>query len=120
MTKMFQQSEIRRVFLPIRKLALVVLGLWLTVTPSRAATWYVATNSPAGGPGTAWTNAFHTIQGAVNAAADDDTVLVTKGLYNTGGVVTPGYVLTNRVCITNAITVRSVNGPTGTFICTRY
>lgn len=114
MTKMFQQSEIRRVFLPILGIFLLVLN------GANAATLYVWADSPADGPGTAWTNAFHTIQGAVNAAADDDTVLVTKGLYNTGGVVTPGYVLTNRVCITNAITVRSVNGPTGTFICTRY
>jgi hypothetical protein len=53
----------------------------------RAATIYVATNSPANGPGTSWANAFHTIQGAVNVATDGDTVLVTNGTYNAGGAV---------------------------------
>ena len=52
----------------------------------------------------------------MNAAASGDTVLVTNGVYSAGATVTPGYVLTNRVCITNAITVQSVNGPTNTFI----
>ncbi len=97
----------------------VVIGL-TAVTGAvsvRAATYYyVATNSAANGPGTAWTNAFHTIQGAVNVAVGGDTVLVTNGVYNSGGAVTPGYSLTNRACITSAITLRSVNGPSNTFI----
>ena len=88
----------------------------LVAVSSYAATLYVATNSPADGPGTGWTNAFHTIQGAVNAAASGDTVLVTNGVYATGGAVTPGYALTNRVCITSAIKLQSVNGPASTCI----
>ena len=82
----------------------------------RAATVYVATNSIANGPGTAWANAFRTIQAAVDVAVSGDTVLVTNGVYVTGGAVTPDYELTNRVCITKGITVLSVNGPSKTFI----
>ena len=83
---------------------------------SPAATIYVWTNSPADGPGTAWSNAYHTIQAAVDAAASGDTVLVTNGVYATGGRVANGLTLTNRVSITNAVTVRSVNGPAVTTI----
>ncbi len=81
-----------------------------------AATIHVSTNSPADGPGTAWSNAFHTIQAAVSAAMNGDTVLVTNGIYSAGGAATPGYALMNRVCLTNGVTVRSVNGPDGTCI----
>ena len=80
-----------------------------------AATIYVWTNSPADGPGTAWTNAFHTIQGAVDVARSNDTILVTNGLYNVGGRTFNGTV-TNRVVITNQVTVRSVNGSQVTII----
>ncbi len=68
------------------------------------------------GPGTAWSNAFHTIQGAVNASTNGDTILVANGIYDAGGAVTPSYVLTNRVGLTNPVNVRSVNGPTNTCI----
>ena len=80
-------------------------------------THYVWANSPTPTwPYTNWATAAQTIQDAVNAADVNDTVLVTNGVYATGGAVTPGYSLTNRVCITQAITVLSVNGPANTFI----
>jgi hypothetical protein len=99
-------------------IAMAVIGLVLTIGAGsvRAATFYVATSGSASGPGTTWANAFNTIQAAVNAAASGDTVLVTNGVYAAGGAVTPGYSVSNRVCITSTITVRSVNGPTNTFI----
>jgi len=81
-----------------------------------AATIHVWTNSPVSGPGTAWSNAWHTIQEAVDVAVSNDVVLVTNGVYNTGGAVTPGYALTNRVCVTNAVTIQSVNGRDVTII----
>ena len=43
-------------------------------------------------------------------------VWVTNGVYNSGGAVTPGYSLSNRVVITENITVSSVNGPLVTTI----
>jgi hypothetical protein len=106
------------------KLAAVVYGggIWTAqATISQQSqqtgnTWYVWQDSPANGPGTAWNNAFHDIQSAVNVATNGDTVLVTNGVYSTGGMVTPGGSLTNLVCITNVITLKSVNGPSVTTI----
>ncbi len=68
------------------------------------------------GNGLSWAAAKQSIQAAVDLAADGDTVLVTNGTYNTGSVVTPGYLLPNRVCITKPIQVQSVNGPDVTTI----
>ena len=67
-------------------------------------------------PYTNWTTAATNIQTAVDAATDDDTLLVNNGLYETGEHVTPGYSLMNRVVVTKRITVRSVNGPAVTII----
>jgi hypothetical protein len=86
-----------------------ILCLFSFRTP--AATLYVSTNSPSPTPPyTDWSTAAWTIQPAINAAANGDTVLVNDGIYDTGGVVVSG-TLSNRVALTNAVTVRSVNGP---------
>ena len=80
-----------------------------------AATRYVA---PGGGnvaPYTNWATAARSIQAAIGVCATGDVVLVTNGTYNTGGVAVFG-TMTNRIAITNAITVRSVNGPAYTSI----
>ncbi|MFH1476217.1 MAG: right-handed parallel beta-helix repeat-containing protein [Verrucomicrobiota bacterium] len=65
---------------------------------------------------TNWATAATNIQDAVDVAAVGNTVLVSNGVYDTGAKITPSYALTNRVCVTAAITVRSVNGPNSTFI----
>ena len=95
---------------------MVGLSLIGTAMMASADTWYVATNSVANGPGMAWSNAFHTIQGGVDAASAGDMVLVINGVYSSGGAVTPGYACSNRVVITNDIVVRSVNGAEATII----
>jgi len=85
-------------------------------TPCHADTHFVWTNSPTPAvPYTNWDTAAHDIQSAINSATNGDVVLVTNGVYDTGGVLAYGTV-TNRVVIDKVITVRSVNGPAATVI----
>jgi len=81
-----------------------------------ALIFYVATNGSDAADGMSWATAKQTIQAAVDLTVDGDTVLVSNGVYATGTRVTPGYLLSNRVVITSAITVQSVNGPAVTTI----
>ncbi len=67
-------------------------------------------------PYTNWLTAAATIQDAVDIAGSNALVLVSNGVYNSGGRVQPGYILTNRVYITNSVTVESINGPAVTII----
>ena len=52
---------------------------------------------------------------AVDLSANGDLILVTNGIYAAGGRVTGG-LTTNRLAITLAVTVQSVNGPAATVI----
>ena len=71
------------------------------------ATLCVWPNSPhPGAPYNAWTNAAHQIQTAVDAAAIDDLVWVTNGVYS----------LTNGISVDQRVTIRSVNGWTNTIV----
>ena len=97
-----------------RVLASLVLLHVVPVSP--AGTIHVWTNSPANGPGTAWSNAFHVIQEAIDAASSNDTVRVTNGIYATGGAVTPGASLTSRVVVSKPIMVESTGGKASTWI----
>ena len=77
---------------------------------------YVAQGNPqATPPYTNWPTAAADIQSAIDLSLADDTIWVSNGVYASGAVDGLGEVL-HRVAITNAVVVRSVNGPDTTFI----
>lgn len=90
--------------------AILLFCFFLTSLPSFATIYYVATNGNDSADGTNWVTAKATIQAAIDVAISNDTVLVSNGVYATGGRVVYG-AMTNRVAITNALAVCSVNGP---------
>jgi len=90
--------------------------LLLFALNARATIFYVDANGANPTPPYSdWSTAATNIQDAIDASADDDQILVTNGVYNSGGAVMAGD-LTNRVAINKAVTVQSVNGPLLTII----
>jgi hypothetical protein len=89
----------------------------LSILTTSAATLYVWQGSPSPGPPyDTWANAAHDIQTAVDAAVVGDEIVVTNGLYATGGRAVGTNVLVNRVAVDKSLAVRSVNGPQFTVI----
>ncbi len=78
--------------------------------------YYVSLSGANISPYTNWATAATQLQLAVDAAVVGATVWVTNGVYQAGLKVASGSTLSNRVSITKAITVRSVNGPAVTSI----
>jgi hypothetical protein len=97
-------------------LMLITIFTGISTTVLSAAVLYVDVNNSNGSPPySSWTTAASAIQDAIEAASAGDEILVTNGIYVTGGKVASGS-LTNRVAITKPLAVRSVNGPNVTVI----
>jgi len=94
---------------------LVLLLVLAGLPPAGAATRYVSLTGTHVPPFETWAQAATNVQDAIDIAVVGDEVLVTNGVYATGGKVMSGD-LTNRIAIDKAIIVRSVNGPEFTII----
>ena len=95
---------------------LLCIIIVLTAAQSLGATRYVNLNNPSPVPPyVTWATAATNIQDAVDSAQAGDTVLVTNGVYATGGLAVDG-LMTNRVAVTKPLILESVNGPALTVI----
>lgn len=92
-----------------RRMSWELAGLLLAPGLASARTLHVDADSPRPRPPYATlATAAHTLQDAVNAAADGDVVKVQPGRYDQGGALRDGQ--WNRVVVDKAITVRSAGG----------
>ncbi len=95
----------------------ILFCLLLTTASSYATTHYVDPNcaSPVT-PYTSWAHAATNIQSAIDAGAtfSGDTILVTNGIYQTGGRTFGA--TSNRVYVSKSLNLQSVNGPGATII----
>jgi len=97
--------------------ALFVWLILLAISRAAPTTRYVDVNSASPAPSyTNWDAAARTIQDAINIADGGDLILVTNGIYNSGGATDALTLGQNRVAVTKALTLRSVNGPAVTII----
>lgn len=98
--------------------ALLVISLALTLIAGNAysTVCYVDANSTNPTPPfTNWATAAIHIQDAVDVSSTSDEIVVSNGVYQIGARVVLGSTA-NRVAITKAVTVRSLNGPQVTVI----
>jgi len=96
----------------------LILALLAVISLNAAAeTRYVDLNNPSPtAPYTSWPTAATNIQDAIDAAVDSDEIVVTNGIYATGGRAAGTNILVDRVAVDKPLTLRSVNGPEFTTI----
>jgi hypothetical protein len=93
------------------------LLLWAGACSALADVHYVDVNSTSPTPPyTNWITAATSIQDTVDAAVAGDEVVVTNGIYVTGGRATGADSTINRVAVDKPVSVRSINGPQITII----
>jgi hypothetical protein len=94
----------------------VSLFLGVAVFQVEGATFYVAPNGGQAAPFASWGSAARVIQDAVDAAVDGDEIVVTNGIYATGGRAVGTNTFVNRVAVDKAVILRSINGAQFTII----
>lgn len=104
----------------MKKILSILLVLCFTLT-ALGTTYYVAVDGSDTSPYDTWAKAATNIQDAIDvaeAAGSGNTVMVSNGVYDTGGIVYDfcGIFPTNRVVLTNETILISVNGPEYTMI----
>jgi hypothetical protein len=102
----------------ITVITVLIAGFWFSAAPNASATirYVNVSNSAPASPYTNWASAAVTIQAAIDAALAGDEIVVTNGVYQTGGKAVAGAIVNNRVALTKAVYVHSVNGPDVTVI----
>ena len=99
-----------------RPIALIMLLMSLPSTVFATVRYVDGSSNNPTPPYTNWANAAATIQQAVDAAVPGDEIVVTNGVYATGGRAVGTNILANRVAVDKPLTLRSVNGPQFTVI----